>query len=367
MMDNSLVATNVRQRPLRTLISVVGVALGVVLIVLVVGLSRGMLKEQGRRNSNVGAEIIFRRPGAVSFTSNFGLSLPIQYAQRLSTIEGIENVSPVGQYLKPSDQGFGAELIDGIEYESYAKVSNIRIVKGKSFSTGNEVIVDPTYVKNRKVKLGDSIELFGKKFTITGIYEPEIGSRIKMNLSLMQSILNAQDRATFVLVKCKTNFTEQNVAAEINQQLPGNQLLFVRDLQELYEKGSSALNTFLSVIIVISIVISTLVIMLAMYTTITERTREIGILKSLGAPKRFIIVTIEKEALLISLLGIVFGYVVAFAGRFLITYYTPLFIDIETKWMLVAGLCGIVSGFFGALYPALRAANQDPIKAISYE
>src|SRR6185503_1481542 len=61
-MEDSLVTTNIRQRPMRTLISVVGVALGVVLIVLVVGLSRGMLKEQGRRSSNVGAELIFARP-----------------------------------------------------------------------------------------------------------------------------------------------------------------------------------------------------------------------------------------------------------------------------------------------------------------
>src|SRR5262245_10908880 len=99
-MNDSLVVNNVRQRPIRTLISVVGVALGVVLTVLIVGLAHGILKEQGRRNSNVGAEIIFRRPGNVgAISSSSVLSMPVQYGPRLATVPGVSAVTPVGQYL----------------------------------------------------------------------------------------------------------------------------------------------------------------------------------------------------------------------------------------------------------------------------
>src|SRR5690349_12338957 len=118
-MNDSLVTTNVRQRPMRTLISVVGVALGVVLVVLIVGLAHGILKEQGRRNSNIGAELIFRRPGNISLSSASVLSMPVQYGPKLAGVQGVQAVTPVGQYLKSSDQGFGMETVEGIDYESY--------------------------------------------------------------------------------------------------------------------------------------------------------------------------------------------------------------------------------------------------------
>src|SRR5262245_47041802 len=158
-MEDSLVTTNIRQRPMRTLISVIGVALGVVLIVLVVGLGRGMLKEQGKRSSNVGAELIFRRAGNITVTSTYVLNLPVQYAPRLASIPGVKAVSPVGQYLKASDQGFGMEIVDGVDYESYAKVSELKIQEGRPLADGNEVIIDPVYAKNKKVKVGDKIDL----------------------------------------------------------------------------------------------------------------------------------------------------------------------------------------------------------------
>src|SRR5437868_4331129 len=116
-MSESLVAANVRQRPVRTLVSIVGVALGVVLIVMMVGLSHGMLHEQGKRNSNVGAEILFSRPGAYGPGTSAVLALPVQYAPRLAQVAGVKAVSPVGQYLKPSSQSFGVELVEGVDYE----------------------------------------------------------------------------------------------------------------------------------------------------------------------------------------------------------------------------------------------------------
>jgi putative ABC transport system permease protein len=109
------------------------------------------------------------------------------------------------------------------------------------------------------------------------------------------------------------------------------------------------------------------VILLAMYTTITERTREIGILKSLGASKSYIVTTIEREAVTISLIGVVVGTVLALAAGWLIERFTTLQLEFHWTWILRAALIGIAAGAVGALYPALRAANQDPVKALSYE
>ncbi|MCS6886417.1 MAG: FtsX-like permease family protein [Acidobacteriota bacterium] len=366
-MEYELILANITQRPMRTFISIVGVALGVVLVVVVVGLSRGMLKEQGRRNSNFGAEIIFRRPGALSFTSTSGLSMPVQYGPKLAQIEGVSMVSPLGQYLKQSSQGFGVELVDGIDFPTYVRVSSIRIVEGGPFETEMDVIVDRVYSRNKNVVVGSKVEIFGRQFRVVGIYEPEVGARIKMQLDTMQRLLGAKERCSYFYVKCVDPALQEEVAKRINAQLPGNQIIFVRDIPVLYERGSKALNTFLQVVIAVALIVSTLVILLSMYTTIIERTREIGILKSLGASRSFIVRTIQQEAILISILGVLLGYLLAVAVREVVMQYTALIVDIELKWMLYAGLIGIISGFLGSLYPALRAAAQDPIKAISYE
>jgi putative ABC transport system permease protein len=141
----------------------------------------------------------------------------------------------------------------------------------------------------------------------------------------------------------------------------------MEDLLQLYENGIPAFNQFLKVVVGLAIIVSLLVVLLAMYTTITERTREIGILKSLGASKAFIIREIEQEALLICALGVVVGFLFSFLLKVGITKFTSLQVELEPRWMLYAALIGLSSGLLGALYPALRAANQDPVDALSYE
>jgi putative ABC transport system permease protein len=104
-----------------------------------------------------------------------------------------------------------------------------------------------------------------------------------------------------------------------------------------------------------------------MYTTVMERTRQIGVLKSLGASKGWIAGEIEKEALTISLAGVIFGLLLSIGGKFAVQQLAGIAVQLEVTWMIYALLIGIASGALGALYPALRAANQDPVKALSYE
>ena len=112
---------------------------------------------------------------------------------------------------------------------------------------------------------------------------------------------------------------------------------------------------------------SSLVILLGMYTTVTERTRQIGVLKSLGASRSWIAGEIQKEALTITLLGVLAGFIVSVAGKYAITRFTQLNVQLEAAWLLYALGLGLLSGLIGALYPALRAANQDAVKALAYE
>jgi putative ABC transport system permease protein len=105
-----------------------------------------------------------------------------------------------------------------------------------------------------------------------------------------------------------------------------------------------------------------------MYTTIIERTREIGILKSLGASKGYIIAVILREAGLLSVVGIMVGYgVAAVARKAILAKFPTLSIELTMEWAAYAALLALAGSILGAFYPALRAAQLDPVDALAYE
>src|SRR2546423_7456488 len=107
---DSLVVSNIRQRPLRSAISIIGVALGVALVMLFTGLAHGMSDDLQKRSSNVTAEIIFTRPGSIQLTSS-SANLSTKYAEKLRQIEGVESVTPVIRHFYPSGS-FGIDQVE---------------------------------------------------------------------------------------------------------------------------------------------------------------------------------------------------------------------------------------------------------------
>lgn len=371
---DSLIVSNITERPGRVLASMMGVAVSVVLIVVTTGLARGMLRSAGERQGAVRAELLFQPPGGFGpGVSATPLSLPVAYAKAIEDIQGVRSTTPVGRYIRSGGGGLGFELIEGVafgprsEFATYPQITGIRAVAGRLPMADDELIIDRTRAEQQGTDVGSSLELLGKNFIVVGIYEPEVGSRIKIPLSAMQDLLGSEDRCSWILIKCESPEIQESVGIRIQERFPGNQIIFTRDIPGFYERGLPSLTVFLDVVIGLAMAISTLVILLAMYTAVHERTREIGILKSLGASKRFIVSVIEQEALLISILGVALGFLLAVLARVGITRLTTLAVDLELKWALVSAAAALLAGSVGALYPALRAANQDPIKALSYE
>jgi putative ABC transport system permease protein len=365
LMD-SLVLSNIAHRPARTAVSILGTGVGVLLIVFTVGLSRGVLHERGRRESNIGAEIMIRASGTIGLGAS-ELRLPTAHAAELATVPGVRAATPVAQALDKSDSGFGGRLVDGINYDEYANIARVTIREGRKLESGDEAIVDPEWKERRGAKIGDTVELFARPFRIVGVYEPPGGGRIKIPLSTMQEHEGAANRASMILVSCVDPAKQEDVAAAILQRFPDDQLVLTRELPELYASGVPALNVFIKVVVGVAAAISMLVILLAMYTTVTERTRQIGILKSLGMSKSSIAWVIEQEAIIVSVLGVAVGIGLTMLARLIVMRTTSLTIEIEPRWMLIALAVGLVGGSIGALYPALRAARQDAVEALSYE
>lgn len=364
---NDLVTANVLQRPVRTLVSILGVALGVALVMLFTGLSRGMSNDLQRRSANVRAEIIFTRPGSMELTSSTA-NLSTKYVARLKGIEGVSEAVPVIRYITMGKGGFGLGQIEGVDWPPFAAMNEISMVRGAPPVGDNDVVIDETKARNDSLDVGSTIKLFGDKdYHVVGVYAPESGARLKMTLAAMQNALEAPDKCTYILVKCQRAEDQVAVAQRLNEELPGNKIQLTRDLMLNVEKSVPYLGVFLRVLVGLAAIVSTLVIMLAMYTTITERTREIGVLKALGASRPFIVGVIEKEALLISFIGLVVGFALALGLGYWINRAYGLLFEYNWGWALVAVGIGLLGGALGALYPALRAANLDPVDALSYE
>lgn len=363
-----LILANLRVRPFRTLISVVGVALGVILVVLFTGLAQGMTNDMARRASNWKAEIVFTRPGAMELTSS-NASVDTAYADRLKEIEGVQSTVPVIRYISPNTKGrWGFQQLDGVPWQAFSEMNGIEIIEGRAPQANDEVILDERQMIDDEVKIGETIEIFGgKPYKVVGVFAPPSGSRIKMSLAAMQDALEAPDKCTYILVKVKDGADPQTVAQRIDSQLPGNKINLTHDLIIDAQERIPALNTFLRVLVGLGAFVSTIFVLLSMYTTITERRKEIGILKSLGASKSFIISTIEGEAFLIGVLGVALGFLVAFVSSTVIQNLFDLHFEFSPGWILTAVLIAVGGSLFGALYPAWRASDIDPVEVMVNE
>ncbi len=356
-------------RPARTAVSVAGIAVGVLLIIFTIGLANGTIRKQARREANVGAEIMFRASGTLGMSGSESFRLPIVAAQDLAKIEGIKLAVPIGQNtVSASDSKLGTRLVDGVNFGDYANLTGLQIVEGRGLGiSGDEAIIDTGWQKQLKFKIGDTMKFYERDFRVVGSYEPAAGARVKIPLLTMQTQLGGENRCTAILVSVKEGFTAEQVASRIHDRFPDNQVIFTKDLEELYMSSVPALGVFLNVIVGVAAVTSALVILLTMYTTVTERTRQIGILKSLGMSNAKIAWVITQEALLISLFGILTGIALTFLLRFALTRIMTLDVEIDPLVLTVTLIVGLIGGASGALYPALRAAHLDAVEALSYE
>ncbi len=366
---NNLVFSNMLHRPARTVVSIVGIGIGILLIVFTVGLANGSLRERADRDKNVGAEIMFRPLGSFGLSGSDALRMRVSMRPEIEMVEGVAAAVPVATNSVSATDGLtGSRLIEGINYDEYAAMAGLKIIAGRKFIDGrDEMMSDLAWINGRNLKIGDKFSIYEKDFEIVGTFGPSAGARIKIPLSTMQQQLGAEGKASAFLISIKDGFTPEAVGDNLHAKLPDNQIILTSEIPELYMQGVPALNIFLDVVIGVAAAISGLIILLTMYTTVTERTRQIGVLKSLGMSKTSIAWTIVQEAILISFGGIIFGVSATYLLKFVLAKWTTLTVSIEPQIVLTIVVVGLVSGVLGALYPGLRAARLDAVEALNYD
>ncbi len=364
-----MILGNLVHRPVRSLISIVAVALEVTLILLIVGLCMGMLQDSRTRTGGIGADVLVMPPGSSFITGLTGAPMPIKVGNLLAKLPHVKSVAPVVTQVSSAGS---LEIIAGIDLPSYESMSNgFHYVAGGPFQDKYDVLVDDLFAQSKHAKVGDSIQILNNKFHICGIVERGKGGRKFIPLHTMQDLIGATDKATIIYLKLDDPANADAVVDEI-KHVPGMEHYFVNTMASYLAMMTTSnypgLSTFIKVVVGISVVIGFIVIFQAMYTAVMERTREIGILKAMGASKLYIVNVVLRETVLLALAGIVLGIGVSLAARAGLAHKFPLLqVVVDRSWMVRATLIAITGAMAGALYPAFKAAQKDPIDALAYE
>jgi putative ABC transport system permease protein len=356
---------NLLQRPTRTVVSTLAISVGVVLILVSVGLTYGQLSDNAERTRRVGGDFMVQPPDAsFIFALNSG-TLPVKIQRVIEEVPGIESATPVlAKFI--SDK---FHIVFGIDRESFQRVnSSLRFVRGRLFDRPDEVVIDTVYAKSNNLGVGDHLELLGREFLICGVFEQGTAARVLMPLETLQEMNGTPQKATMFFARVAPGNKVDEVYERLRARMPHYKITKTADLQELMASNTPVFKQFLTAIVFLAVVISFLIVLLAMYSTITERTREIGILKSLGASRTYIIQLILKESIAICALGVLLGFILTFISIQLILVAFPAIpVMIPTLWRVAAASLAVAGGVLGALYPAVKAAQLDPVKALGYE
>jgi putative ABC transport system permease protein len=366
-MMNDFVFRNLFHRPVRTLIGVMAIAVEVMLVVVIVGLTSGMLQETAKRIEGIGADIMLQSPSAQIFLAFSGSPMPIKIADKLRDMKYVQSVAPA--LLQFNSTG-GVEIIYGIDPQSFRDVSGgFVFLQGRDMQGPDDLLVDDWAAKAKKLKVGDTYKLLNHDWHVAGVVEHGKGARLFVPIFTLQDLVGARDKASIFLVKCTRPEHTDDVIDEMKSTFPGYPVRPLKDFMTLMTSTNiPALQTFINSMIALAVSIGLLVIFLTMYTTVLERTRDIGVLKSLGASKLLIVRALLSEAALLCLLGIVAGIALSYLVRAgFLALFPTLTISITPGWILRAGLIAFAGALFGASYPAWVASRKDAVQALSYD
>ena len=283
---NKLIFANLLHRPLRSIISVLAVAIEVIMMLTIIAIMMGQLTGQKRMNNGIGADLIVRPSNAIVFNGVGGAPITAKLAPFLATLPHVAVASPVITNLSMSD---GVEVLWGIDYPTYSRLSPFVFLSGGPIQDPYDVIVDDVFASSGQGhKVGDTILIQKHPFRISGIFEHGKGGRKLISIVTMGEMMGSEGKASAFYIKADRPENVNQVTTEIHSTT-GLENYQVMTMEEWYSlmtpERIPALTTAINVVIGIAVIIGFLVIFQSMYTSVLERTREIGILKSMGASK----------------------------------------------------------------------------------
>jgi putative ABC transport system permease protein len=363
---NKLTFANLAHRPVRTVLSILAIAVEVTMILTLVGVSNGTLHESARRAKGTGADILVRPPGTSALSS-------LSSAPMSDRLPGVFSKEPhvvlaTGTMVQPLEL---FDTITGLDLDQFAKMSGgFHFVQGGLPVQDTDLIVDEPYAREKHLHVGSTLNLISHEWHVTGIYEPGKLARICVKLEALQRFTGNPNRLSQIYIRVDDPNRAQTVVDSLRKKYPGYQIYTLEYYTSLLSVNSlGLLRNFTYVVIGIAMIVGFIVVFMAMYTAVLERTREIGILKAVGSSSSLIISMLMRETLLLAVLGTLFGILLTYGTQWIMLHVVPNSLRQETvySWWPIAGGVAIVGALIGAIIPAIKAVSQDATEALSYE
>src|SRR5256885_5762 len=355
---------SITARPLRSFLSVIAIAIQVILVLMIVGLTSGVISEWGKRVEGVGADILVQPPNSSIFFAFSSAVMQESLGEQIGDLPGVDEVAPTVILTEPKS----LVMIYGIDYKRFNALSRGFLYRtGRPFESPDEALADDIIAQTKHLKVGDQLTLLNHVFTISGIVAHGKGARFFIPIKTAQDIAGVERRVSMFYVRSKGDI--EAARAQILKLNPRNR---VRSMSEYVTLMSSSnlpeLRPFIRSMVGLGVVISFLVVLLNMHTMVMERTREVGILKALGFSRWDVVEMLAGEMLVVALLGGGLGIASTFLIQAILKETNPgLMILISTRWIFASILLALLGAALGAAYPALRAASYDPVVALAYE
>lgn len=335
------------------------------MILTLVGISYGTLHEAARRARGVGADILIRPPASsiISLSSSPMPEKLVPFVMKQPHVTFATGT--MGQPLG------GFDVLTGIDLAEFDRLSGgFRFLRGGPFQNDDDIIVDEYYARERKLSVGSRITLANHTWRVSGVFESGKLSHICSRLTVLQSLTGNPGRLSQIYVKVDDPSRTQAIVDQLRARMPGYSIYTMEEFTSLLTINSvGLLRDFIGVVMGIAVIVGFIAVTMAMYTAVLERTREIGILKALGASSLYIMNLLFRETLLVAIFGSVLGIAMTGGSKWLMMHAAPASLTQETVygWWPIASGVSVIGALLGSVLPAWKAVKQDVIQALAYE
>ena len=392
---------NILLRKMRSFLSAISILIGIMAIFTLVSFGQGVQDFLGDTAKKMGTDKLVIQPKGFGPPGTSTVAFSDEEISLLRKIGGVDEAAGLllvqGEVKKEENTKPIFPFVSGIpmgpERRIVEEVYTLDIDKGRSLAKGDRLkaVLGYNYLVENKVfprpvALGDKILVNGVRVDVVGFYNslgnPEDDRNVYVTDDGFHAIFGERDYS-FVMLRVEEGVSLEQLSERAAEQLrrhrnqkEGQEDFFVQTFEEILQTFSAVigvLNGILVIIAFISLLIAAINIMNTMYTAVLERTKEIGILKSIGSPNRALVWMFVMESGMLGaaggLLGIIAGFIISSLGGYLARHYGLGFLQpVFPLWLLVFCMAfSIGLGCIAGLLPAYQASKQVPVEALRYE